>query len=122
MPAIQSLKELQHIREEVLQKKKMKAASGSVQVIVVMGSCSIGAGACDTLSSLLKFIETEKINGVTVTQAGCPGRCEEEPMVLVAVGDQPMVAYGKVDSRVAEKIMRQHVQNGQPVEKNIIQV
>jgi (2Fe-2S) ferredoxin len=29
--------------------------------------------------------------------------------------------YGKVNAQVAEKIMKQHVQNGQPVKENIIQ-
>jgi NADP-reducing hydrogenase subunit HndB len=122
MPAIKSLEELKRIREEALQKKQMKATSGNVQVIVAMGTCGIAAGARDTMKSVLNFIETEKISGVTVTQTGCMGRCEEEPIVQVALGDQPKVAYGKVNAQVAEKIMRQHVQNGQPVKENIIQI
>jgi len=42
--------------------------------------------------------------------------------VQVVLGDQPKVAYGKVNAVVAEKIMKQHVQNGQPVKENIIQI
>jgi len=122
MPAIKSLEELKRIREEALQKKQMKAASGNVQIIVAMGTCGIAAGARDTMKSVLNFIENENVSGVTVTQTGCLGRCEEEPIVQVAVGDQPKVVYGKVNPQVAEKIMKQHVQNGQPVKENIIQV
>jgi (2Fe-2S) ferredoxin len=40
----------------------------------------------------------------------------------VVLGEQPKVVYGKVNAQVAEKIMKQHVQNGQPVKENIIQI
>lgn len=122
MPAIKSLEELKRVREEALQKKQMKAAPGSIQVIVAMGTCGIAAGARDTMKSVLNYIENEKINGVTVTQTGCLGLCEQEPIVQVVVGDQPKVMYGKVDAQVAQKIMKQHVQNGQPVKEYIIQM
>ena len=122
MPAIKSLEELKRVREEALQKKHMKATPGNVQVIVAMGTCGIAAGARDTMKSVLNFIENEKVSGVTVTQTGCLGRCEVEPIVQVVIGDQPKVVYGKVNSQVAEKIMKQHVQDGQPVKENIIQI
>ena len=122
MPAIKSLEELKRVREEALQKKQMKATPGNVQVIVAMGTCGIAAGARDTMKSVLNYIENENVSGVTVTQTGCLGRCEEEPIVQVIVGDQPKVVYGKVNTQVAEKIMKQHVQNGQPVKENIVQI
>jgi (2Fe-2S) ferredoxin len=122
MPAIKSLEELKRIREEALQKKQLKATPGKVQGIVAMGTCGIAAGARDTMKSVLNYIETEKVSGVTVTQTGCIGLCEQEPIVQVALGDQPKVAYGKVNAQVAEKIMKQHVKDGQPVKENIIQI
>ncbi len=122
MPAIKSLEELKRIREEALQKKQMKATTGNIQVIVAMGTCGIAAGARDTMKSVLNYIENEKVSGVTVTQTGCIGRCEEEPIVQVVISEQPKVVYGKVNSQVAEKIMKQHVQNGQPVKESIIQI
>ncbi len=122
MPAIKSLEELKRIREEALQKKQLKATPGNVQVIVAMGTCGIAAGARDTMKSVLNYIENESLSGVSVTQTGCLGRCEEEPIMQVVIGDQPKVVYGKVNTQVAEKIMKLHVQNGQPVKENIIQI
>ena len=122
MPAIKSLEELKRIREEALQKKQMKAVPGNIQVIVAMGTCGIAAGARDTMKSVLNYIEKERVSGVTVTQTGCIGLCEQEPIVQIVLGDQPRVVYGKVDAQVAEKIMQQHVQYGQPVKENIIQI
>lgn len=120
MPAIKSLEELKRVREETLEKKKVKAASGDVQVIVAMGTCGIAAGARDTMKSILNYIETQNVSGVTVTQTGCMGMCEQEPIVQVLVGDQTKVVYGKVDAQVAEQIMKQHVQNGTPVKDYIL--
>ena len=122
MPAIKSLEELKRVREEALQKKQLKATPGNVQVIVAMGTCGIAAGARDTMKSVLNYIENEKVSGVTVTQTGCIGLCEQEPIMQVVFGDQPKVMYGKVDAQVAQKIMKQHVQNGQPVKEYIIQM
>lgn len=120
MPAIKSLEELKRVREEALQKKKMKAAPGNVQVIVAMGTCGIAAGARDTMKSVLNYIEKNNLSGITVTQTGCIGMCEQEPIVQVVIGDQPKVIYGKVNAEVAGQIMKQHVQNGQPVKDYVL--
>lgn len=120
MPAIKSLEELKRVREEALQKKKMKAAPGNVQVIVAMGTCGIAAGARDTMKSVLNYIETNNLSGVTVTQTGCIGMCEQEPIMQIILGDQPKVTYGKVNKEVAEQIMKQHVQNGTPVKDYVL--
>jgi NADP-reducing hydrogenase subunit HndB len=120
MPAIKSLDELKRIREEAQKKKEMKATPGNVQVIVAMGTCGIAAGARDTMKSILNYVETQKVSGVSVTQTGCIGLCEHEPIVEVVIGDQPKVYYRKVNAEVAEQIMKDHVQGGKPVESNIL--
>ena len=122
MPAIKSLEELKRVREEALAKKQMKAAPGQIQVIVAMGTCGIAAGARDTMKSVLNFIEAEKLSGVTVTQTGCMGMCEQEPIVQVIVGDSAKVTYGKVNSEVAAQIMKQHVQHGMPLKDHVLPI
>ena len=122
MPAIKSLEELKRVREEALQKKQMKAAAGNVQVIVAMGTCGIAAGARDTMKSVLSFIETNNLSGVSVTQTGCIGMCEQEPILQVVIGESAKVVYGKVNAEVAEQIMKQHVQNGMPVKDYVLPI
>jgi (2Fe-2S) ferredoxin len=122
MPAIKSLDELKRVRDEALLKKKMKAESGSIQVIVAMGTCGIAAGARDTMKSILSYIETNNLGDITVTQTGCIGMCEQEPILEVVMGEQPKVVYGKVNAEVARQIMKQHVQNGQPVKDYILPI
>ena len=122
MPAIKSLEELKRVREEALAKKNMKAAPGHIQVIVAMGTCGIAAGARDTMKSVLNYIETENLSGVTVTQTGCIGMCEQEPILQVVIGDQPKVTYGKVNTEVAAQIMKQHVQGGLPLKDHVLPI
>lgn len=122
MPAIKSLEELKRVREEALAKKQMKAAPGHIQVIVAMGTCGIAAGARDTMKSVLNYIEAENLSGVTVTQTGCIGMCEQEPIMQVVIGDQAKVTYGKVNAEVASQIMKQHVQGGLPLKDHVLPI
>ncbi len=122
MPTIKSLDDLKKIREEALEKRKVKTASGQVQVIVGMGTCGIAAGARDAMKAILETIQTENLQGVIVTQTGCIGLCEKEPIVQVVIGDQPKVTYGKVSPDVARQIMKEHVKNGNVVKEYTIQV
>ena len=56
MARIKSLEELIKVREEALEKRKVKAASGEIQVIVGMGTCGIAAGARETMKTILEDI------------------------------------------------------------------
>ena len=120
MTVVKSLEQLNRIRENVLQQKQRRAAPGNIQMLVTMGTCGIALGARDTMESLLNYIETEKVSGVTVTETGCLGLCEQEPILQVIVANQPRVMYGRVDPQVAQKIMKQHIENGKPVQEHII--
>ena len=122
MATIKSLEDLKHAREEALKKRELKASSGTVQVIVGMGTCGIAAGARDTMKAILETIEKDSINGVLVTQTGCIGVCEKEPIVQVILGENPKVSYGKVTPEIARLIVKEHVVNGKIVEKNVIQL
>lgn len=120
MPVIKSLEDLKKAREEALKKRELKATSGTVQVIVGMGTCGIAAGARDAMKAILETIENDAISGVIVTQTGCIGLCEKEPIVQVVIGEQPKVTYGKVPPEVARRIMKEHVSSGKIVESNKI--
>jgi len=120
MPTVKSLEDLKKLREEALEKRRVKTASGQAQVIVGMGTCGIAAGARDTMKAILEYIEKENVNGVIVTQTGCIGMCEKEPIVQVVIGEQPKVTYGKVNPETARRIMKEHVCSGTPVSDHVI--
>jgi NADP-reducing hydrogenase subunit HndB len=115
MPTIKSVEDLKRLREEALEKRKIKTGTSSAQIIVGMGTCGIAAGARDTMKAILQEIEEKELSGILVTQTGCIGICEREPIMQVAVGDGPKTTYGKVTPEVARKIIQEHVLKGQPV-------
>jgi NADP-reducing hydrogenase subunit HndB len=120
MPSIKSLEDLKKIKEEALEKHHLRTTSGKAQVIVGMGTCGIAAGARETMKAILDTIETQNLQGILVTQTGCIGLCEREPIVQVIVGDQPKVTYGKVTPEIAKRIMQQHVVKGKTLDEHII--
>jgi NADP-reducing hydrogenase subunit HndB len=121
MAAIKSLEDLKRLRDEALEKRKVKSASGSAQVIVGMGTCGIAAGARETMKAILEKIETDNLSGIVVTQTGCIGLCEKEPIVQVALGEAAKVTYGKVTPEVARRIIQEHVIGGVAVQENLIE-
>lgn len=120
MAGLKSLDELKRLREEALQKREAKATSGHAQVTVGMGTCGIAAGARETMKALIDVIEEENLSDIIVTQTGCIGLCEWEPIVEVSVGGSPKVTYGKVSPEKAREIMKKHVMGGKPVSELVI--
>jgi len=120
MPTVKSLEDLKRIREEALRKRQVKAASGEANIVVAMGTCGIAAGAREAMKAILNLIETENIPGIIVTQTGCIGLCEREPIVQVQVGEQPKVTYGKVTPEIARRIVKEHVVEGKIIEDHVI--
>ena len=117
---VKSLDDLRKLREEALEKRKAKTTEGHAQVIVGMGTCGIAAGARDAMKAILDTIEQDNLSGVLVTQTGCIGMCEKEPIVQVVIGEQPKVTYGKVNPETARRIMKEHVGAGAPVSDHVI--
>ena len=120
MPTVKSLDDLKRIKEQATQKRDIKTASGQAQVTVAMGTCGIAAGARDTMKAVLETIETGGLQGIVVTQTGCIGLCEWEPIVQVTVGEQPKVIYGKVTPERAQQILKEHVVGGQVVKGLVV--
>lgn len=122
MSPIKNLEELKKLREEAIEKRKAKTTFGNAQVIVGMGTCGIAAGARETMKAILGKIETEDLPGIVVTQTGCIGLCEREPIVQVIVGEGPKTTYGKVNPTVAKRILEEHVLHGKVVQEYVIEV
>ncbi len=120
MPNVKSLEDLKRLKEAALKKRQAMSTSGRAQVVVAMGTCGIAAGARETMKAILDQIEADQLSGIVVTQTGCMGKCEWEAIVEVAVGNEPKVAYGKINPERARQIMRDHVQGGKVVTEWVI--
>jgi NADP-reducing hydrogenase subunit HndB len=120
MSAIKSLEDLKKVREEALEKRKARTSAGRAEVVVGMGTCGIAAGARETMKAILDMIEDKNLSDIIVTQTGCIGLCEWEPIVEVSVGGSPKVTYGKVSPDKAKQIIERHVMKGETVSELVI--
>jgi NADP-reducing hydrogenase subunit HndB len=118
---VKTLDDLKKLREDALEKRRVKSASGQIQVVVGLGTVGIAAGARETLKAILEFIEKENLSDVVVRQTGNIGLDSWEPLIQVMVGDNPKVTYGKVTPDAARRIMKDHVVGGQVVKDYAIE-
>ncbi len=120
MTPVKSLEALKQLRAEAIEKRQAKITEGRAHIVVSMGTCGIAAGAREALKAVLEVIEQENLSGVIVTQTGCVGLCEWEPIIEVTTGGAPKVMYGKVSAAKARQIMAQHVRDGKVVSELVI--
>lgn len=118
---VKTLEDLRKLREEALEKRRVKSASGQIQIVVGMGTVGIAAGARETLKAILETIEKDNLSDIIVRQTGNIGLDSYEPIVQVVVGDTPKVTYGRVTPDAARRIMKEHVVSGQLVKEYIIE-
>lgn len=109
---MKSLQDLEVIREQARQMTGLREGKEQTKVIVGMGTCGIAAGARDTMKAILDEVGKRNLTEVTITQTGCLGLCEQEPIVEVEFPDQPRIIYGKVSADKARQIVSRHLVNG----------
>lgn len=117
---MKSLEELARIREQAKQTIQLRESQDGIKIIVGMGTCGIAAGARETMNAILDELNKRNISEATVTQTGCVGLCEQEPIIDIILPEQPRVTYGKVSPDRARQIIANHVVNGNIVGEWVI--
>ena len=118
---MKSLAELAAIREKMKDKVSIREGSEQIRVVVGMATCGIAAGARPVLSAFVEKVSEAKLaDKVTVSQTGCIGICQYEPVVEVFENGKDKVTYVKMTAEKVAEIVEQHLKNGNVVEKYTI--
>ena len=112
---MKTVEELRKLRDEVRQMTKLRDGGAEVKIVVGMGTCGIAAGARETLNAFVQEIAEKSLSGVVVTQAGCVGLCDREPIVEVNAKDGRTI-YARVTPEKARRIISEHVEGGRVIE------
>ena len=81
---MKSLQELAAIRDRMKQTVQTRELSPDcTRVVVGMATCGIAAGARPVLNAFTEQIARRDLANVMVTQTGCIGFCQYEPIVEV---------------------------------------
>lgn len=117
---MKSLEDLKRIREQAQAQIRLRTQESNTKIIVGMGTCGIAAGARETLMAILDELAKRNIQDVVVTQTGCVGLCEYEPLVNVIKPGQPKITYMKVTPEKARQIIASHIVNDQVVNEWVL--
>jgi len=117
---VKTREELQALRERARAALSVRDSQGGARVVIAMGTCGIAAGARDVMAALLEELSERGLTNVTVSQTGCKGLCDKEPMVEVHTPGTPAITYGGVTPQVMRRIVADQIVNGQVVSEYAI--
>ena len=113
---MKSLAELKAIKEKVKNAVELREESGAgLRVLVGMATCGIAAGARPVLNAIVEEVAKRDIKGVMVTQTGCIGICQYEPVVEVVDAEGNKTTYVKMTAEKAVRVVNDHIVNGNVV-------
>ncbi len=118
---MKSLAELAEIREKMKDQLVIRQGVANVHIVVGMATCGIAAGARSVLHAFVEGVDQAGLNGqVSVSQTGCIGLCQYEPIVEVIESGKEKVTYVKMTVDKAEKVLKEHIKGGKIVQEYTI--
>ena len=113
---MKSLAELAAIRERMKDKIVLREGTSDTRIVVGMATCGIAAGARPVLNAFVEGVSREGLGDqVTVSQTGCIGICQYEPVVEVFQPGKEKVTYVKMTAEKAERVLAEHIKGGKVV-------
>lgn len=113
---MKSLAELAAIRDKMRQTVATRDDKASVRVVVGMATCGIAAGARPVLNAFVEKInEADLATKVTVSQTGCIGFCQLEPIVEIHEAGKDKVTYVKMTPEKVTEVVEKHLKGGNVV-------
>ena len=114
---MKSLQELAAIREKMKDKVALReSADNTIRVVVGMATCGIAAGARPVLSQFVEEVNAADLSDkVTVTQTGCIGICQYEPVVEIFENGKEKTTYVKMTADKAKRVVAEHLKGGKVV-------
>ena len=118
---MKSLAELAAIRERMQNKVIIREGAAATRVVVGMATCGIAAGARPVLTAFVEGVAGAGLSDkVTVTQTGCIGICQYEPVVEVYEEGKEKVTYVQMTAEKAQAVIENHLKGGKVVEEYTI--
>ena len=113
---MKSLAELAAIREKMKDKVAIREGNNEIRIVVGMATCGIAAGARPVLNTFVEEIAKEDLTDkATVSQTGCIGICQYEPVVEITCPGQEKVTYVKMTPEKVARVVSEHLVGGHPV-------
>ena len=116
-----SIAELTALRDKMKDKVAMREGSGQIRGVVGMATCGIAAGARPVLSAFVEKVgEAGLGEKVIVSQTGCIGICQYEPVVEIFEDGKEKVTYVKMTAEKAAEVVEKHLKGGKVIDEYTI--
>ncbi len=113
---MKTLEELLAIKAKAEKAMSVREEEGAgKRVVVGMATCGIAAGARPVLSGFVDEIAKRNLKDVSVSQTGCIGMCQYEPIVEIFEEGKEKVTYIKMTPEKVARVVADHIVNGNPV-------
>lgn len=116
---MKSLEELKAIREKMQNQVTMRESGhNQTRVVVGMATCGIASGARPVLAAFSNLIQEKGLaDKIAVTQTGCIGLCQYEPIVEIMEPGKDKITYIRINPEKAAEVVERHLIGGHPVEQ-----
>lgn len=118
MPKLQSIDDLDRLREQKQRSNRVESATGTI-ITIGMGTCGIAAGARDTFEAIKDELARRRINA-RIGVVGCIGICVKEPLVDIQQAGRPRITYANVMPDMVPRLIEEHLVNGRPIKEWVI--
>jgi NADP-reducing hydrogenase subunit HndB len=115
-----TIQELEEIRKKTLDKINIRKEREGTRIVVGMATCGIAAGARPVLKALVEEVSKRGLQDVIVSQTGCIGVCEYEPVVEVYRPGEEKVTYVRMKPEKVARVVAEHIVNGKVVNEYTI--
>ncbi len=118
---MKSLEELKAIREKMQGQVGLRSEGDSqTRVVVGMATCGIASGARPVLTAFSEAVHAKNLDNVVVTQTGCIGLCQYEPIVEIMEPGKDKVTYIKMTPEKVIEVVDKHLIRGNVVNEYTI--
>jgi len=116
---MKSLEELRAIRDKMELQVNMRTEDHLQQIRVVVGlaTCGIASGARPVLNKFAETVMEKGLDNVIVTQTGCIGLCQYEPIVEIIEPGKDKVTYINITPDKVNEIIQSHLIDGKIIAK-----
>jgi NADH-quinone oxidoreductase subunit F len=112
---IKSFQELNKTAEEIINSKRKDNSNIKETIKLCIGGSCLASGAMEVKNALQKEIENNNLQDkVVISEVGCMGPCAGGPMVVMASNN---VCYNNVKLTDAQDIIKEHIINGNIIER-----
>ena len=114
---MKSIFELDEIRKNFKNEVCQDIDGTITRILVGVATCGVAAGALPVVTELEKELNDLGLNNIVVTQTGCIGVCDLEPIVDVIMPGEKKVTYVRMTPEKIKKVVNEHIKGGNVLEE-----